>query len=46
MRFVWALLFVFATVQAAMAQDYPARNVTFISKLMGSGLDFVAVDLP
>jgi tripartite-type tricarboxylate transporter receptor subunit TctC len=30
MRFVWALLFVFATVQAAMAQDYPARNVTFI----------------
>ena len=30
MRSVWALLFVFATMQAAPAQDYPARNVTFI----------------
>jgi hypothetical protein len=26
--------------------DRLARNVTFISKLMGSGLNFVAVDLP
>ena len=30
MRFVWALLFVFVTTQVALAQDYPARNVTFI----------------
>jgi tripartite-type tricarboxylate transporter receptor subunit TctC len=30
MRSVWALVFVFATMQAALGQDYPARNVTFI----------------
>jgi tripartite-type tricarboxylate transporter receptor subunit TctC len=30
MRSVWALLVVFAMMQPALAQDYPARNVSFI----------------
>jgi tripartite-type tricarboxylate transporter receptor subunit TctC len=30
MRSIWALLFVLCSVASAAAQDYPARNVTFI----------------
>ena len=30
MRSVWAFVVVFATMQPALAQDYPARNVSFI----------------
>jgi tripartite-type tricarboxylate transporter receptor subunit TctC len=30
MRSVWALAIVFATMQPALAQDYPVRNVSFI----------------
>jgi tripartite-type tricarboxylate transporter receptor subunit TctC len=30
MRLVWAFVVVFATMQPALAQDYPARNVGFI----------------
>jgi len=30
MRFVWALLLALTALPAALAQDYPVRNVTFI----------------
>ena len=30
MRFVWALLLTLTALPAALAQDHPVRNVTFI----------------